>query len=147
VPLRPRQRPPVPPAQQALPPGSSAVAFPPAPAGLASLLVADFPELFAEFRGIRFTLLWRGSPCFRAGDCHGRWDGHAPTLTLIQDTDGNTFGGFTPVELESDPTGKSKADPSLKSFLSALEDPHNFPVMKFALEAEGKDRAIYCHSW
>jgi hypothetical protein len=31
---------------------------------------------------------------------HGRCDGHAPTLTLIQDTEGNIFGGFTPVEWE-----------------------------------------------
>jgi hypothetical protein len=48
---------------------------------LASLIVAAFPALFAEFRGKRFTLLWRGSR-----------DGHAPTLTLIQDTAGNIFG-------------------------------------------------------
>jgi hypothetical protein len=72
------------------------------PAGFASLIVADFPALFAEFRGKRFTLLWRGSrDGFGARDFRRRCDGHAPTLTLIQDTKRNIFGGFTPVEWES----------------------------------------------
>jgi hypothetical protein len=58
-----------------------------APAGFASLIVADFPVLFAELRGKRFALLWRGSrDGFGARDFHRRCDGHAPTLTLIQDT-------------------------------------------------------------
>jgi hypothetical protein len=97
------------------------------PAGFASLIVADFPALFAEFRGKHFTLLWRGSrDGFGAHDFHGRCDGHAPTLTLIQDTEGNIFGGFTPLEWESG--YKFKADPSLKSFLFTLTDPHNLPA-------------------
>jgi hypothetical protein len=97
------------------------VALPAAPAGFASVIVAHFPELFAEFRGKRFTLLWRGSrDGFRAWGFHGRCDGHAPTLTLIQDTAGNFFGGFTPVEWESR-TGSwaecFKANPSLESLV------------------------------
>jgi hypothetical protein len=75
---------------------------------------------------------------------HGRCDGQAPTLTLIQDTVGNIFGGFTPVEWESR-IGK-KADPSLMSFVFTLKNPHNFPATKFALKAEEKDRAIFCDS-
>jgi hypothetical protein len=45
------------------------------PAGFSSLIVADFPALFAEFGGKRFTLLWRGA-CdgFLAKDFHGRCD-------------------------------------------------------------------------
>jgi hypothetical protein len=40
----------------------------------------DFPALFAEFRGKRFALLWRGSrDGFGAPDFDGRCDGHAPT--------------------------------------------------------------------
>jgi hypothetical protein len=120
------------------------------PVGFASLIVADFPALFAEFRGKRFTLLWRGSrDGFGARDFHGRCDGHAPTLTLIQDTEGNIFGGFTPVEWESR-TGDFhecfEADPSLESFPFPLKNPHNFPVRKFALKAE-RDWAICCDSW
>jgi hypothetical protein len=66
-----------------------------ASAGFSSLIVANFPALFAEFDAKRFTLLSRSS-CngFGAGDCHGRSDGHAPTLTLIQDTKGSRSSGM-----------------------------------------------------
>jgi hypothetical protein len=130
----------------------SVPASPQVPAGFASLIVADFPKLFAEFRGKRFTLLWRGSRHgFCAKDFHWRCDGHANTLTLILDTAGNIFGGFTPVEWESR-TGTwrqcSKVDPSLKSFLFTLKNPDNFPARKFALKGGQKDKAINCAcSW
>jgi hypothetical protein len=79
------------------------------------VIVADFPALFAEFGGKRFALLWRRSrDGISARDFHGRCDGHAPTLTLIEDTKGNIFGSFTPVEWVSH--SWVKPDPSLKSF-------------------------------
>jgi uncharacterized coiled-coil protein SlyX len=69
-------------------------------AGLDSRIVSGFPEIFAEFR--KFSLLWRGSrDGFRAHEFHRRCDGRANTLTVILDTKGNIFGGFTPVEWES----------------------------------------------
>jgi hypothetical protein len=132
-----------------LKPAVPSVAPPPqAPAGFASLIVADFPALFAEFRGRSFTLLWRGSrDGFGVRDFHVRCDGHGNTLTLIEDTAGNIFGGFTPVEWESRTKGPyNKADPSLKSFLFTLKNPHNIPARKFALKAEEKDEAIRCDS-
>jgi hypothetical protein len=137
-------------------PAVPSVPLPPqAPAGFASLIVADFPALFAEFRGKRFTLLWRGTlNGFGAGDFHGRCDGHANTLTFIEDTEGNYFGGFTPVEWESREWNETsgpedncpKADPSLKSFLFTLKNPHNFPPRKFALKDKKGSRAIWCSS-
>jgi hypothetical protein len=128
----------------------------PPPAGFASLIVSQFPALFAEFGGKRFTLLWRGSrDGFGGRDFHRRCDGHANTLTLILDRKGNIFGGFTPVEWEprertwnsATAFGRNnyKADPSLKSFLFTLKNPHNFRARKFALKAEKKDEAIDCH--
>jgi hypothetical protein len=77
-------------------------------ADFAPLIFADFPALCAEFRGKRFTLLWHGSrDGFGARHFFGRWDGHAPTLTLIEDTGVDIFRGFTPVEWESrKPNGK-----------------------------------------
>jgi hypothetical protein len=46
-----------------------------------SVIISDFPEIFAQFRGKRFSLLWRGGrDVFGAGDFHGRCDGHANTL-------------------------------------------------------------------
>jgi hypothetical protein len=79
---------------------------------------------------------------FLAKDFHGRCDGPANTLLLIMDTEGNIFGGFTPVEWET--WHKLRADPSLKSFLFPLNNPHNIPARKCAVKAEKKDQALYC---
>jgi hypothetical protein len=118
-----------------------------APAGFASLIVADFPAIFAEFSRKLFTLLWRDSrDGFGAKHFHRRCDGHVNTLTLIEDVKGNIFGGVTPVKWESPWTSKCKADPSRKSFLFTLKNPHSFPARKFALKAEKKDEGIYCDS-
>jgi hypothetical protein len=116
-------------------------------AGFASLIVADFPPLFAEFRGKRFALLWRSSrDGFGARAFQRRCDRHANTLALIQDTAGNIFGGFTPVQWESERV--YKADPSLKSFLFTPKNPHHFPARLLALKAEEQNRAVYfVSSW
>jgi hypothetical protein len=67
-----------------------------------SQIISDIPEIFAEFRGKRFSLLWRGSrDRFKVSEFHRRCDGHANTLTVILDTKENIFGGFTPVKWES----------------------------------------------
>jgi hypothetical protein len=65
---------------------------------------------------------------------------------VILDTNRNIFGGFTPVELESPPQGKSKADASLKSSLFTLKNPHNVLARRFALKANEKIKAIDCSS-
>jgi hypothetical protein len=116
---------------------------PPAPGGFDSLIVSDFPAIFAEFRGKQFKLLWRGSrDGFGASKFHGRCDGHANTLTVILDTDGNIFGGFTPVEWES--WGGWKADNIKKSFLFTLKNPHNIAPWQFAFYAEKNENVIVC---
>jgi hypothetical protein len=126
---------------------------PPAPV-LDSVILSNCPAIFAEFRRKRFALLWRGGrDGFGARDFHGRCDGHANTLTVILDTDGNVFGGFTPVEWESrvwngkggDENNCLKADASLKSFIFTLKNPHNVPARRFALKAEKKEEAICCY--
>jgi hypothetical protein len=72
------------------------------PSGLDSMIVSQFPPLLDEFRKKCSNLLWRGSrDGFTAEEFHRRCDGRANTLTLIEDTDGNVFGGFTPVKWES----------------------------------------------
>jgi hypothetical protein len=112
-----------------------------------SLIISDFPEIFAEFRAKRFKILWRGSrDGFKAKEFHGRCDGHANTLTVILDTKGNIFGGFTPLEWESPPKPKNKTDESLKSFLFTLKNPHNISARRFALNAEKKHEAMRCDS-
>jgi hypothetical protein len=65
----------------------------------ASAIVADFPELFEDFKKKRFALRWRGGrDGFAARDSHRRCGGYANTLTLFLDTDGNSF---TRVEWDS----------------------------------------------
>jgi hypothetical protein len=96
-------------------------------------------------RGKRFSLLWRGSrDGFGARDFHVRCDGHAPTLSVILDTDGNVFGGFTPVAWDS--FSGWKADRSLKSFVFTLKNTHNIAARRFVLKAEEKHHAICCDS-
>jgi hypothetical protein len=49
-----------------------------------STIISDFPEIFAEFRGKRFEILWRGSrDGFAASEFHRRCDWHANTLVVI----------------------------------------------------------------
>jgi hypothetical protein len=128
-------------------PTSPASVVAPPPSRWNSAIVPDFPEFFEDFKQKQYALLWRGSrDGFGADDFHRRCDGHANTLTVILDTDGNIFGGFTPVKWESLYPGKEKADPSLKSFLFTLKNPHNFPPRRFALKVQEKNEAIYCRS-
>jgi hypothetical protein len=62
-----------PPSAKATRPASA----PPIPA-LDSVIISDFPEIFAEFRRKKFSLLWRGGrDGFGARDFHSRCDGHA----------------------------------------------------------------------
>jgi hypothetical protein len=69
-------------------------------AGWSSAIVPGFPKFFEDFKQKQFTLLWRGSgDGFGVDDFHRRRDGHLNTQTMILDTDGNIFGGFTAVFL------------------------------------------------
>jgi hypothetical protein len=78
---------------------------------LDSRIISDIPEIFAEFRRKQFSLLWRGSrDGFEAEEFHRRCDGHANTLTVILDMQGNIFGGFTPMEWESPMESDVKED-------------------------------------
>jgi hypothetical protein len=121
---------------------------PPPPASeIDSLIVSEFPPLFEAFGAKRFNLLWRGSrDGFTAHEFHLRCDGRANTLTLIADTDGNVFGGFTPVKWESSAPGEwnghDKCDDSLRSFPFTLKNPDGVPPRRFALKAEKKQEAI-----
>jgi hypothetical protein len=68
---------------------------------LDSQILSVFPEIFAEFGAKRFGLLWRGSrDGFEARTFYRLCDGRSDTVTVILDTTGNIFGGFTPVAWE-----------------------------------------------
>jgi hypothetical protein len=135
-------KPPLPSPSPSPSPGLPPLPDGPPPAGFASLIVADFPAIFADLYGNRFALLWRGSrDGFRARDFHGRCDGHAPTLTLIEDTDGNIFGGFTPVKWASeepalDGTNCFRPDPGRQTFIFSLANPSRTPPERFRQKAQ-----------
>jgi hypothetical protein len=112
-----------------------------------SQILFDLPDIFAEFKMKRFSLLWRGGrDGFGAQEFHRRCNRRANTLTVILDTEGNIFGGFTPVEWDSRRSSYWKADDSQRSFLFTLKNPRNIPARRFALKAEKKWRAIRCDS-
>jgi hypothetical protein len=70
------------------------------------------------------------------------------------DTKGNIFGGFTPVKLEGrkwngrfgNEDNCFKADPTLKSFVFTLKNPHNLSARRFTLRVTEQDHAICCDS-
>jgi hypothetical protein len=117
------------------------------PVGWNSVIVPDFPTLFEDFKEKEFALLWRGSrDGFGASDFHSRCDRHPNTLTVILETTGNIFGGFTPVKWESLTTlPHEKADPSRTGFLFTLKNSHNFPPQRFGLNFGMEGLAIYCN--
>jgi hypothetical protein len=123
------------------------------PGNLDSTILSELPALFPEFRDKRIWLLWRGSrDGFRARIFHRRCDGHANTLTVIEDTNGNIFGGFTPTKWELvlwngkfyEESNSWKADRTGKSFLFTLKNPHNVGPRRFGLKSDRKHRAIEC---
>jgi hypothetical protein len=117
-----------------------APATPPVP-HLASTILDDFPGIFSEFRTKRFDLLWRGTrDGFNSADFHRRCDGRGPTLTVIRDTKGFIFGGFTPVAWDSG--GRYRADPSFRSFVFTVKNPWGVGPRKFSLKKP--EYAIVC---
>jgi hypothetical protein len=125
------------------------------PVGWNSAIVTQFPKLFENFKKKQFALLWRGSRNgFHIYDFHGRCDWHPNTLSVILDTQGNIFGGFTRLKWESrkwnmgnsNNDNRFKADPSPKNFLFMLKNLLNVPARRFALKAEKKERALDCRS-
>jgi hypothetical protein len=143
APGRARQTPPPPPASPRPPPSSGR----PGPTAIArpdSLIIDAIPPILSEFREQRWQLLWRGSrDGFEPNNFQDRCVGHANTVTIILDKNGNIFGGFTPVPWE---LGEDfKEDESVRSFIFTLKNPHNFPPRKFPLKREKRFKAIGCH--
>jgi hypothetical protein len=116
-----------------------------APGKLGSVIVKDLPAILEEFRAKKFSLLWRGSrDGFAAAAFHKQCDGHSNTLTFVLDTNGNIFGGFTPVKWETRTQDNFKADDTGKSFLFTIKNPHGVAAQRFPLKSDQKKFAIYC---
>jgi hypothetical protein len=133
-----------------------------------SLIVPNILLLFEEFWVKHFKLLWQTSgDGFGVAEFRRGCDGHAKTLTLILDTDGNLFGGFTPVECEwesgvwkveggrwkvegrrwkVDGSNCLKGGDNVRNFLFTLKNPRAVPAQKITLRADKKYEAIICNS-
>jgi hypothetical protein len=104
---------------------------------LDSVIISDFPKIFAEFRGKQFPLLLRGGrDGFGARDFHDRCDGHANTLTLIEDTDGNIFGYGTGREEEQLLQGRSESE----EFPFHAEESAQLPGAEVCAEGRTEER-------
>jgi hypothetical protein len=118
------------------------------PPPMAPLIAPNLPLPLTEFRGKQFRLLWRGTrDGFHAHDFHYRCDVQADTVTVIADSGGFIFGGFTPVAWDSN--GESgcpgyRADPSGWSFLFTAKNPWGVEAQTFPLT--NPKYAIYCYS-
>jgi hypothetical protein len=110
--------------------------------GLDSAILRALPPL-PGLAG-RARLLWRGSrDGFRAAEFHRRCDGRPNTATVVRDTGGSVFGGFTPLRWGS--AGAFAADPRRASFLFTLANPHGVAPRAFPLRADAAQYAV--HGW
>jgi hypothetical protein len=73
---------------------------------------------------------------------HDRCDGHANTVTVIEDTRGNIFGRFTPPASELRFFQRCLSDETKESFLFTVKNPHGMAMQRFPLIASRKDFAV-----
>ncbi len=93
------------------------------------------------FENKSFSLLWRGSrDGFDAAAFHRLCDGKANTVTVIKNTNGFIFGGFTSIPWSSS-NDVYKADNT--AFLFSLINPTNTPLK---LKVESPEDAVYHQS-
>jgi hypothetical protein len=125
------------------------------PPASGSQIVLDIPDIFAKVQEKQFFSLWRGNRDACCGsEFRQRCDDQEKTLTVILDTKGGFFEGFTLVKWESRIwNGKieirnntRKADASLKSFLFRLKNADKIPGRRFVLKVEKVRDAIECAS-
>jgi hypothetical protein len=108
-----------------------------------SVILQTIPSSLQDLGFHSWDLIYRGSrDGFTASAFHGKCDGRAKTVTIIESTGGFIFGGFTPVAWDS--SGAYKSDDSGKSFLFTVKNPRGAEFRKFSLKDSSK--AIYCVS-
>jgi len=96
--------------------------------------------LLTGFESKSFSLLWRGSrDGFGASTFHSRCDKKGNTLTLIKNTHGYVFGGYTAVPWSSPSSVTAYADTT--AFLFSFKNPSNN-----SLKIIESDYAVHQHS-
>ena len=81
-----------------------------------------------ELNGRKWSLLYQGSrDGFRASNFHSRCDNKPNTLTIVQSTSGNIFGGFTSAQWGSPVIETTQVDKS--AFIFSLVNKDNRPLL------------------
>ncbi len=94
------------------------------------------------FKNKSLSLLWRGSrDGFDANVFHSLCDGKENTVTVIKNTNGFIFGGFTSIPWSRPNSGILKTDST--AFLFSLTNPSNNSLI---LKVELPENAVYHHS-
>jgi hypothetical protein len=107
-----------------------------------SQIIRTVPEIFSIFGDKKLRLLWRGSrDGFEGTTFHSRCNGRPNNITLISTTTGSIFGGYTPLAWSC--RGGSVADPTMKSFIFTIKNPHNLPPQVFNQKTQ--ENAILDH--
>jgi hypothetical protein len=87
-------------------------------------------------------MLYQGSRNgFKSSEFHRRCDGRRHIITIIKSTDGDIFGGYTPLAFSSNDGWQT--DTSLQTFLFTVKNPHKISLRKFMIQKSGV-KAIYC---
>jgi hypothetical protein len=93
--------------------------------------------------GRRFKLLFRSTrDGALAAAFHGRCDAKGPTLTLIKDTVGNVFGGYTSLHWSSPADDACLWLDDPRAFVFTVVNPHGDPPALFTKNF----RNVYCQS-
>jgi hypothetical protein len=109
-----------------------------------SAIVSEFPPVLSVIEGKKTRLLYRGTrDGFTRASCTPRVAGHSNLLILVQTKRGWIFGGYAHCEW---PDKGWSGDPSLKSFLFTLRNPHNIPDRRFALRSEYQENVLHVHA-
>jgi hypothetical protein len=97
-------------------------------------MISQCLKIFDDSRGKRFSPLWRGGrDDFHPRDFHRHCDWHANSLTLIEDTDWNIFGGFMLMEWETAMSEEDAVCVQLNHFVYHTENDNRTPPRRKGL--------------
>jgi hypothetical protein len=111
-----------------------------------SSIVSEFPSVLSVIEEKNVRLLYRGTrDGFTVANCHPLVTGHSNLVVLVESTGGWIFGGYAHCKWPESHHGWS-GDPSQKSFLFTLKNPHNIPPRRFAVESTRKENVLFFYN-
>jgi hypothetical protein len=111
-----------------------------------SLIVSELPSVLSVIEEKNVRLLFRGTrDGFTVANCHPLVKGHSNLVIVVESTGGWIFGGYAHCKWPENNNAWS-GDPSQKSFLFTLKNPHNIPPRRFAMDSAKKDYVLYCYN-